>query len=141
SNDTKCKSLAWEDDGDKIRFEGVHYGYRRLKDSIIHKRRIVYDKRGGRWEIEDEISGGNSTPHELKWRLCMHPLIRVRVGKDGAIKGDGFSVSTLPSVEMRIEEGWYSKGYGSKESTQTVVFEKKRQVLPFNLTISIGRSS
>ncbi|MFQ5586705.1 MAG: heparinase II/III family protein, partial [Thermodesulfobacteriota bacterium] len=107
--------------------------------SITHRRGITFDKGARRWEIVDDISGGGRSPHDLKWRLCFHPQIKVMVGKGGPIRGDGFSITVTPPVEVRIEEGWYSKGYGSKEPTQTAVFEKRGQVLPFQVIITIDR--
>ncbi|MFQ5329965.1 MAG: alginate lyase family protein [Thermodesulfobacteriota bacterium] len=136
-NDTVCRCLHWAEGEDSIEFEGVHYGYRRLEGAIIHKRGITFDKEARRWEIVDNVSGWNSTPHNLRWMLCLHPQVGVEVGADGIIRGDGFSISVTPRVDMRLEEGWYSKGYGLKEPTRTVVFEKRRTVLPFQLTMVI----
>ena len=136
-NDTGCRCLRWLEDDERVEFEGAHYGYRRLEGAIIHKRGITFDKEARRWEIVDNLSGWGSTPHDLKWRLCLHPKIEVEVGEGGVIRGDGFSISVTPHVDVRLEEGWYSKGYGLKEPTKTVVLEKRRAVLPFQLTMVI----
>jgi len=140
-NDTACRSLRWAEGDERIEFEGVHYGYRRLQGAIIHKRGITFDKEERRWEIVDDITGWGSTPHNLRWNLCLHPQIGVEVGEDGIIRGEGFSIAVTSGVDVRLEDGWYSKGYGLKEPTRTVVFEVRGAVLPFQLTtvIECGR--
>ena len=69
-------------------FEGAHDGYRRLGDPVLHRRRIDFDKRRLRFEVEDTLECAAPHAVQLHWHLSEHCLARV-AGRAVEIERDG----------------------------------------------------
>jgi hypothetical protein len=57
-------------------FEGVHDGYLRLDDPVLHRRRIAFDKEGLRIEVRDTVECGGDHFVELHWHLAERCIAR-----------------------------------------------------------------
>jgi len=55
---------AWKDV-----FQGVHNGYLRLDDPVLHRRRIEFDKKGMTVEVRDTLECGDEHFVEIYWHL------------------------------------------------------------------------
>lgn len=119
-DDAKCRCLDWESNGDCDLFVGEHYGYTRLKFPVVHRRRIRFDKRAKLWSIEDSFTGAGE--HVFEWNFHLAEGVEVGQSNGGFLLQTDrakLALSFVPaSMELRIEDGWYSKGYGSKERTK-----------------------
>lgn len=102
-------------------FEAEHTGYRRLKQPVVHNRRLVYTPQESLL-IKDTFSGKGT--HDFSVQFCLHPEAHVnqedgwwrieRAG--GAIRLkllDGYEFELLQGEENPLA-GWYSPAYGSK---------------------------
>ena len=62
-------------------FEGVHYGYRRLADPVVHRRQIALDKVARRIVIDDILH--MSGTHDVELYFHCSPDCRVENGSEG----------------------------------------------------------
>jgi len=111
----KAEHLSFSDEGDRASYRGRHVGYTRLPEPVTHERGFTFDRRSGRLEIEDVLSG--SGRHRLRWHFHLAPGVEVRLDADACIL-------SAPSVEVRLEvpprlrpvvkDVWYSPSYGRR---------------------------
>jgi Heparinase II/III-like protein/Heparinase II/III N-terminus len=57
-------------------FEGVHDGYLRLDDPVLHRRRIEFDKQSMSIEVRDTVECGGEHFVEIHWHLAEHCVAR-----------------------------------------------------------------
>jgi hypothetical protein len=112
-NEARPRVLHWDDD--KIVAE--HYGYQRLKDSVIHRRTVTFNKRERSWLIEDEFLG-DAVDHLFEARFHFAPGFEVNTDNRNIEIRDPHtnltltvrSLSLLASPEL--EKQFTSRDYG-----------------------------
>jgi hypothetical protein len=111
-------------------FEGVHDGYLRLDDPVIHQRRIEFDKRKMRIDVSDVLVCASWHSVELYWHLSegCDALVRGRAVEAG--RGNVRVVIECPGeldapevVKGREDPplGWVSPRFDEKTPSPTVV--------------------
>ncbi|MGO9376419.1 MAG: heparinase II/III family protein [Syntrophobacteraceae bacterium] len=114
-----------------LTFEGAHDGYRRLRGSPVHHRRILWS--GGVCTIEDKIEGSGS--HEIESRLHIHPALSVDLDDDGAIirHNEELVAHICLNGYGRIEKagGWYCPEFGIKKTCDVLRVFCPKVSLPF----------
>jgi len=75
-------------------FEGVHDGYLRLNDPVLHRRRIEFDKRNMRVEVRDTLECSKEHSVAIHWHLAESCVAQV--------SGQGVEVASA-NVRMRVE--------------------------------------
>jgi len=100
-DNTKCRHLDFGEDDKKIWFEGEHYGYKRLKNPVIHRRQIIFNKKENYLIIKDILTSKGK--HKLDWNF----VLGLNISKSDIILG---------SKKIRFKHGinYYSSGYGKK---------------------------
>ena len=121
--------VQWKPDAENPVARAAHDGYTRLKDPVEHTREIRLERKERRILIQDEIMAKAS--HRIEIFFHLHPLCEIRKEKDTLwIHRDGKRIGLVkdPRMESRIVKGgtdpilgWYSKSYGKKEPTHTLV--------------------
>jgi hypothetical protein len=101
---------------------GIHEGYMRLTDPVVHRRRVVFVK-PDRWFLLDDLTGAGT--HSLEFFFHFHPDAQLRVEEYAcwATHSDRrFLILGDPRVSLdagRGEDGpvqgWYSEDYGHRE--------------------------
>jgi hypothetical protein len=116
----------WKTGDDEDVFEGEHYGYERLEKGLVHRRRVVFEKRNRLLRWEDTLSA--SGVHRYEWNLHLAPDCFVA---DAESKAGGESRDAAVRVRLRagkkqflletnltslpeVVEGWVSRSYGRK---------------------------
>src|SRR5258708_1655512 len=66
----QARCERFESGAERDLFEGVHDGYLRLPDPVLHRRRIEFDKRATRFEIRDTVECAAEHAVELHWHLA-----------------------------------------------------------------------
>lgn len=112
-------------------FEGAHDGYRRLKGSPIHHRRI-------KWlddiiHVEDNIEGNNI--HTIESRLHIHPSFVVDLHNGEADirdeKGSLARITTKGNEHIEKTEGWYCPEFGIKQNCTVLRVLREKTPLPY----------
>ena len=118
------KLNQWESNNRYDFFDGEHSGYQRLKEPVVHRRNIYFDKKLIKWEITDYLTGLGQ--HYFEW------YFHFDVGIDFIIKenrvlttcSDGVNISIIFYSEhpfnIEKERGWVSKAYGEKEQAKVL---------------------
>jgi hypothetical protein len=113
-------------------FQGKHDGYKRLADSVSHKRTVL-SLGEDRWLVVDYLIGRQNHHYALHWLLADLPhgeqknLILLSVG---AVKykvqvglSEGTSTFSVVRGDAKSTRGWRSQYYGEKEPALSVMLE------------------
>jgi hypothetical protein len=82
-DEARPRVLLWETTGPSDRITAEHYGYRRLKDPVTHRRTVTFNKSERSWLIEDEFIGAGD--HEFEVRFHFAPGLQINTLK-GAVE-------------------------------------------------------
>jgi hypothetical protein len=125
----------WRTSGERDVFEGWHAGYLRLADPVMHRRRIVLDKRARRVTIEDTMQ--MSGPHEIEIFFHCSERCTVEPAHRGfALRQGGRTLSlVLPEAEgagscvqhggLAPISGWISRGFDTRRPAPTIVWRAR----------------
>ena len=123
---------VWESHDGSDRFVGVHDGYQRLPDPVVHEREMVFDKRTKRLEIIDTLRCAADHMAERCWHFA--ETVDVTVAPDGTVDAQvGVHRLRLQPEESSVQSkvyrgestppwGWVSRHLGIKVPTTTVVW-------------------
>ncbi len=125
----------WMSSADEDFFEGWHDGYLGLGDPVMHRRRIVLDKRARRIVIEDTLQMDGE--HEVELFFHCHEGCVLAPGNRGfAItqggRGIHLRLPNLLSGQVAVLEastepigGWISRRFDHKERAPTLVWRAR----------------
>lgn len=108
---------------------GCHDGYRRLREPVLHRRRIFLDKRAGEIRVEDSLEGEGSHSVEIFWHLAEDCVVDADEGGWVVRTGDAVARFCMPDgLETRSERGaehpplgWISRCFDEKQPITTLV--------------------
>jgi hypothetical protein len=126
----RARCERFESGTERDLFEGVHDGYLRLPDPVLHRRRIEFDKRAMRFEVRDTLECAAEHAVELHWHLAERC--------SAAVSGHAVEVAcadlrlrlecprelAAPEVVSGREEpplGWISRRLDEKSPSPTIV--------------------
>jgi hypothetical protein len=123
---------GWSTSAEEDAFEGWHDGYLGLADPVMHRRRMVLDKRARRLTIEDTLQMDGE--HLVELFFHCHEGCVVRASRDGftLARGERTVRLRLPAQagEVRLLEastdpigGWVSRRFDRKERAPTLVWQ------------------
>ena len=124
----------------KIRFVGMHDGYKRLSQSVVHTREVSLDLEGV-WEIVDQIAGRDSV-HATAY-MHFHPEITLAKQSDLswlASRGDHAIARVTIAEDCSVEErtGFYCPEFGLSMNTATLAIQRAARP-PFSLSYKIEK--
>jgi hypothetical protein len=111
-------------------FEGSHDGYARLDDPVTHRRSVLLVKGTdgpATLSVRDRFDARASHRYALRYHLA--PDSRATAIDNGAAvtdeNGNALLIRAFASSELkcRIEEGWVSRCYGSRQPAPVALFE------------------
>lgn len=123
------------DDGRQF-FVGEHDGYLKLPNPALHRRRVEFDPRAGRFEVIDEIVGDGSHEVELFWHFaegCAVSAIDGRlewrtVRTQGVMRLDRSDFKLdLTTGQESPPSGWISRRFDRREPIATARFHGRTQ--------------
>lgn len=111
------KLNKWESTPDYDLFDAEHTGYNRLENPAIHRRKIVFDKKGMSWNITDYITGKGDHEYNLFFHLDeqidFHILNKHRI-KLADSSNIIFDFKADFDFKILKETAFISKAYGLK---------------------------
>jgi uncharacterized heparinase superfamily protein len=75
-NEARPRVLLWKTEPQIDQVVGEHYGYQRLKNPVIHRRTVTFNKPERTWLIEDEFFA-DAVDHEFEVRFHFAPGLAV----------------------------------------------------------------
>jgi hypothetical protein len=123
--------------------DASHDAFRRLRDPIVHRRRVVFVKSPGYWVIADDLVGAEEHQIELRFQFAPRPLSATADGWVRATSSGGHGLLVRAFAReplgVRIEEGstfpiegWVSPDYGAREPAPVLIYSATTR-LPLRL--------
>lgn len=113
-NEAQPRVLQWEAD----RIVAEHYGYRRLKHPVTHRRTVVFNRQERSWLIEDEFLG-EDVEHEFEVYFHFAPGLQININNssveahvpdtDLTLTVRSLSLSVLPVLEQQFTSHDYDQ--------------------------------
>jgi len=114
--------------------DAEHHGYVRLKNPVVHRRQIYFNKEKGYWVIKDILTGEGGDKHKFDLYFHFVPM-ELKEKEELVIETDnknGTNIVIAPleieGIKMEIEKGWVSYGYGKKVEAPIVKYSKTAEV-------------
>ncbi len=142
-NDARPAVSAWESDERHDFLDVCHFGYERLPDPVIHRRRYFFDKAATLWQIRDDIIGKRE--HCVEWFFHFASGVPIEIAEDGVLmtvcaEGSNltFKIRDVPEdAELELLDGWVSRRYGVKEPNKVLRISMKR-TLPLTMSFILA---
>ena len=114
--------------------DAEHNGYARLKNPVVHRRQIYFNKEEQYWVIKDKLTGEGGYKHKFDLYFHFAPM-ELKKKNELGIETDnknGTNIMIVPleteGIEMEIETGWVSYSYGKKVEAPIVKYSKTAEV-------------
>ncbi|MBS1891231.1 MAG: alginate lyase family protein [Actinobacteria bacterium] len=112
---TRAEAIAFEADGPRPSFEGLHHGFEHLAAPLRYRRRLELDPEAEALTIVDTVAGAG--PHDLLWTFPLGANEGVETEPDGVTVT--FATTRMriegAGVEFAVAEELYSPRYGVME--------------------------
>ena len=133
--DSTIKVNKWDTTEKLDILDAEHYGYKRLKNPVIHRRQIIFDKLNGYWVVKDLLTGEGV--HQLDLYFHFAPM-DLEVDKDFPLviktKTKGTNLAIIPldteGISVEVLEEYISYQYGVKVKARIVKYSAKSS-MPF----------
>lgn len=135
-NEASPNVLSWETSTELDRVVAEHYGYRRLKSPVDHRRTVEFNKTDKYWRIVDSLTGRGE--HKFAFSFHLAGGLRVEIIDGAAVcLGDDAKAGLLIAVKgveapARITPASRSRTYGDHEDTQILRWDMTAAV-PLNI--------
>ena len=138
ASNVKPRVNRWEINDEHDVLDAEHYGYQRLREPVIHRRVITFDKREGRWTIEDFFTGKGR--HLFEFFFNFDAGLELEVDADNrAVARDGNSMLVVAPdqpLETRTERRGVSPSYGTLLNSSAIIFELTAEA-PLKVTFEL----
>lgn len=121
-DEAKPRVLLWKTEPEIDQIVAEHYGYRRLKNPVTHRRTVTFNKPERSWLIEDELLG-EAVDHDYEAWFHFAPGLEVNANETSIEVRDpdtnltlivgSLSLSTSPALEQQFT----SRNYGQLEES------------------------
>ena len=129
-NDARVSVNSWKSASGYDFLDMEHYGYKRLKDPVVHRRQILYDRTDKLWLIKDILSGNQKHSFALYFHILCGMAVKIDnkslIANIRSGKGNDFYIIPYKtdSLDLMIREGSYSSGYGNKERSKIIEYSQ-----------------
>lgn len=120
----------WESNEQRDRLVASHNGYRRLRDPVLHRREVNFEKSKKRFRITDRIECKGTHYVERFWHFSENCKVK-RDGKRIVAVNDGTEIQLMfeeTDIDLRLcrgetnpPSGWVSRHFDVKVPTTTVI--------------------
>lgn len=127
-NDAVGRINRWLTNEEFDFFDGEHWGYKRLKDPVIHRRQIFFNKRDKFWIMRDILYAKERHKYDLFLHFSPMKIIR---DESPTIKTKNRNKPNMVVVPLETEDltlsilpGWVSSSYGQKSKASVARYTK-----------------
>jgi len=137
-NDAKCKINLWKTTERYDFLDVEHYGYRRLKFPVIHRRQIYYDKNEDYWIVRDLLTGEGK--HKFDWCFHIAKNVIIDIDENSLTVTINDSINDEKNIKLKLIpldidgfqffkfNSWLSYGYGEKVSSIMLGYSKTTNI-------------
>ncbi|MBK8006567.1 MAG: heparinase II/III-family protein [Gemmatimonadetes bacterium] len=126
---TRPRLLAWDPGPEEQRWEASHHGYGRLRDPVVHRRRVRFWP-ARRWEVVDALEGRGRARPGAVLALCPGVVARLPPPAGGGAGAGGRSAPPDERPAPGAGGGWVAPSYGVRRPA-VVLVAAVRVRLPF----------
>lgn len=108
-------------------FDGEHHGYSRLKEPVIHRRQIYFNKCKKYWIIKDTLSGTGKHSFDLYFHLTPTKIIQ---NYSNIHAENNIIIQSIVSngLKCELQNGSLSESYGKKIESPTIKYSKTAEL-------------
>lgn len=131
--DAELTVNKWESRNEYDFLDAVHYGYSRIDNPVLHRRKIYFHKKKRYWLINDILTGEGKHYFELYFHFAPMKLEFIKE-YPYAVKSDfedeNIIIIPLNKEELSAEiiDGWLSYSYGKKNRAPILKYSKFTEV-------------
>ena len=123
-DDAKTQINKWDSNEARDILDAEHYGYKRLKNPVIHRRIFDFDKKNLTLKITDHFAGKGE--HELSFNFHFAPGVEIKKTSTGIeISKNGIKIEIVSPQEFAIHDDEISPSYGVKIPSKTATMKVK----------------
>ncbi len=131
--DAAVKVNKWEATDEYDIIDAEHNSYKRLRNPVMHRRLIFFDKQENYWVVKDILTGMGSHRFDLYFHFA--PL-KIELDGDPPLmvktKVKGANLAIIPlytdGTSVVMDKGWISFQYGVKIEAPIVKYQKEVEV-------------
>ena len=118
-----------------------HAAYMRLPQPVGITRSICLDRRTGSFTVTDHLAGVGQHKVSIPLPLSPNWMVLNRESNGCVLNGPGPSVQVKldGAATLKVEEGWYSPTFGTRQKTRRIVAAGSLD-LPATITMEISRA-
>lgn len=139
----QVKLNQWESNKNYDLFDAEHHGYLRLKDPVVHRRVIKFDKNKVEWDIVDIIKGKEK--HDISIFYHFDIGIDFEIESNNKIyttlkkeKNILIEINTIGNMELVKKDTWISKSYGIKNKSKSLEVNISNSITPIEIHSKIS---
>ncbi|MBM4399727.1 MAG: alginate lyase family protein [Candidatus Cloacimonetes bacterium] len=122
--DAKPNTIMWKDDSNCVTFIGEHSGYSKLKDPVIHQRKVQYDKTERYFSIADYAIGKGKHHYQLYFHFDNDIELQISDNSVKTMSPDNIDIelkfNCSESITIKCLEELVSKAYGSATKAKMI---------------------
>lgn len=140
--EAKVKANRWETNKEYDFLDVQHKGYERLKNPVIHRRQITFNKKEGFWTIKDILTGQGNHTFDIYFHFAPMEVIADKIDNLAVFTNykNGMNLLIKPQpikgLNLAIQEGWISYSYGTKQKAPVVKYSLTAEV-PVSFTFLV----
>lgn len=129
-NDAVVSVNKWLSNPEFDFLDAIHRGYARSADPVMHRRQILFEKKESLWLIRDILQANEKHRYDLYFHISDELAVEANSSSllSSVLDGDKdiFYITPLltEGLELKTEEGFYSQGYGDKETSMVLKYSK-----------------
>jgi heparinase II/III-like protein len=116
----------WESDANRDLLDAEHYGYRRLKRPITHRRVITFNKSEGYWVVEDYFMGEGARQFEFFFNFDAGLEATIESDYQAVARDERVAILIAPlseqAFEAKITSRWVSLSYGTRVRSSGIMY-------------------
>jgi hypothetical protein len=122
-NDASPAVNKWISNDEFDFFEGAHFGYKRLKNPVTHRRRIFFDKVNECWVVKDILEGNGKHIIDSFYHLSPETFIKESDGSKVIVERNGKRLLlyfTDSNRNPEVIDDFVSHSYGKMVEAKTI---------------------
>lgn len=127
--ESKTKVSRWEVGEEIDFFEGEHYGYKKLKNPVTHKRQIIFNKKLKFWLVKDILKCNDHNSLDLHLHLTDGELKSFKYPYSFINQNKRMKIAIIPletkKLSVEVLKGYLSPSYGKKTKAPILKYSKR----------------
>ncbi|HXG93564.1 MAG TPA: alginate lyase family protein [Blastocatellia bacterium] len=116
----------WESSSERDVLDAEHHAYLRLKQPVVHRRVVTFEKREGYWIIEDLFTGEGAHQFEFFFNFDAGLEVKIEDDQRAIAFDDRVALAVIPvsgyAYETKIAVRWVAPSYGTRLRASGIIY-------------------